>query len=405
MWDCVREKTSGKRELFYIFLNQKERKTMEISGFNQNDISEQNKEALKSETWKTVRKAMKTEVQHFTEAPEIQHFAIEKVRKNDNVYGVVWGNVVMEYLKTAYSGKNAQADVVSDGITYKVLKREEVTAFYDADGNTLFDVENKRLEKEYEWVMNDSAKADAEITKLEESEADVAVAEEENADMVKEETDKKIGEAPKTGRAEDEKEGSSVDKTERVKSYSSGEEKLIAEEDEMIASVKPEFKKIMQAQMDLIFKELISWTKQDPEFEKKVLLNYKSMKRCMKFCADKAMGLREPSEQEKAAARNNNIPIMTPVGSDMLFEWIKEYYDKDDKAEVEKEKKEAAVQKKYADKKKTVGKKKSSSKRNCFKKAGEKTVEKKEDTKAAGSPKKRDKVVNGQISMFDFLGV
>lgn len=366
-------------------------------------ISEQNKEALQSETWQEARKVMKTEIQHFTEASEIQHFATVKVNKNDNVYGIVWGNVVREYLKTAYSGENAQADVVSDGITYKVLKREEVTAFYDADGNTLFDVENKRLEKEYEWVMNDSAKADAEISKLEESETDVA--QKENADMVKEETDTKIGGVSKTGHAEDEKEGSSADKTESVKSYSSGEEKLIAEEDEMIASVKPEFKKIMQAQMDLIFKELISWTKQDPEFEKKVLLNHKSMKRCMKFCADKAMGLREPSDQEKAAARNNNIPIMTPVGSDMLFEWIKEYYDKDDKAEVEKEKKAATAQKKSADQKKAVGKKKAVPKETVSKKQGKKSVEKEEDAKSASSLKKQDKFVNGQLSMFDLLNV
>lgn len=265
---------------------------MEISGFNQNNISEQNKEALKSETWQTVGKAMKTE----------------------------------------------------------------------------------------------------------ESETDVV--QKENAGTVKEETDTKIGEASKTGHAEDEKEGSSADKTESVKSYSSGEEKLIAEEDEMIASVKPEFKKIMQAQMDLIFKELISWTKQDPEFEKKVLLNHKSMKRCMKFCADKAMGLREPSDKEKADARNNNIPIMTPVGSDMLFEWIKEYYGKDDKAEVEKEKIADAAQKKSdAKKKKPV------TKETVSKNQGKKPVEKKEDTKAAGSSKKQDKFVSGQISMFDLLGV
>lgn len=376
---------------------------MEMKGFNENEISGRNKEALKSGTWQMAREAMNAEVQHFTEAPEIQPFAIEKVSKNDNVYGAVWGNVVREYLKMAYSGENAQADVISDGITYKVLKREEVTAFYDADGNTLFDVENKRLEKEYEWLMNDNAKADAEISKLEGSETDVA--QKENAEMVREETDTKIGEALKTGHAEDEKEGSSADKTESVKSYSSGEEKLIAEEDEMIASVKPEFKKIMQAQMDLIFKELISWTKQDPEFEKKVLLNHKSMKRCMKFCADKAMGLREPSDQEKAAARNNNIPIMTPVGSDMLFEWIKEYYDKDDKAEVEKEKKAATAQKKSADQKKAVGKKKAAFKETVSKKQEKKPVEKKEDTKAAGSPKKQDKFVNGQISMFDLLDV
>lgn len=264
---------------------------MEISGFNQNNISEQNKEALKSETWQTVGKAMKTE----------------------------------------------------------------------------------------------------------ESETDVV--QKENAGTVKEETDTKIGEASKTGHAEDEKEGSSADKTESVKSYSSGEEKLIAEEDEMIASVKPEFKKIMQAQMDLIFKELISWTKQDPEFEKKVLLNHKSMKRCMKFCADKAMGLREPSDQEKAAARNNNIPIMTPVGSDMLFEWVKEYYDRDDKAEIEKEKKAAEAQEKDA------GKKKADTKETASKKQEKKPVEKKGDTKATEFSKTQDKFVNGQISMFDLFGV
>lgn len=222
------------------------------------------------------------------------------------------------------------------------------------------------------------------ISKLEERETDVA--EEENADT-------KIGETLKTGHAKDEKEDLSVDETVSVKFYSSGEEKLIAEEDEMIASVKPEFKKIMQAQMDLIFKELIKWTKQDSEFEKKVLLNHKRMKRCMKFCADKAMGLREPSDQEKAAARNNNIPIMTPVGSDMLFEWIKEYYDKDDKAEVEK------------DKKKAVGMKKVVPKETVSKKQEKKTAEKKEDMKSAGSPKKQDKFVNGQISIFDLLDV
>ncbi len=128
---------------------------MEMKGFNENEISERNKEALKSGTWQMAREAMNAEVQHFTEAPEIQPFAIEKVSKNDNVYGAVWGNVVREYLKMAYSGENAQADVISDGITYKVLKREEVTAFYDADGNTLFDVENGRLEKEYEYVMQE----------------------------------------------------------------------------------------------------------------------------------------------------------------------------------------------------------------------------------------------------------
>lgn len=207
-------------------------------------------------------------------------------------------------------------------------------------------------------------------------------------------TDIETGETPKNEQIENANKKTDS-KAKDMKAYSSGEEKLIAEENEMITSVKPEFKKVMQAQMDLIFKELISWTKQNPEFEKKVLLNHKSMKRCMKFCADKAMGLREPSDQEKAAARNNNIPIMTPVGSDMLFEWIKEYYDKDDKAEVEKEEKAAAAQKKKTAKKKDVEKKKATPKETGSKKQGKKTTE--------VSPKKQDKTVTGQISMFDML--
>lgn len=36
------------------------------------------------------------------------------------------------------------------GKEYKILKRDAVTVFYDADGNTLFDVTNDRLKKEYE---------------------------------------------------------------------------------------------------------------------------------------------------------------------------------------------------------------------------------------------------------------
>ena len=301
---------------------------------------------------------------------EVKHFTAENAA--ENAYGAIWNQVVEEYLRSGYNAVDNSLDIVVMGETYKTLRRPEVTAFYDAAGDTLFDVTNERLEKEYEQLMNDSAKADAEISKLEESKTDVD---------------------------EEEKESPSADKTESVKSYGSGEE------DEMIASIKPEFKNVMRAQMDLLFKELISWTKQDPEFEKKVLLNHKSIKRCMKYCADKAMGLRAPSDQEKAAARYNNIPIVTPVRSDMLLEWIKEYYDKDDKAEAEKEKKADTACRKSADKKKPVEKKKAALKETALTRQEKKPAEKKEGTKAAGSPKKQDKFVDGQISMFDVLGV
>ena len=339
------------------------------------DISEKSKKALKSEIWEKFKKANKTETMHFTEMPEIQHFAMEKVNKNDGVYGVVWGNVVKEYLMTAYCGENPEAEVVSDGITYKVLKREGITVFYDADGTTLFDVENKRLEKAYGFLMKNGGKAGENP--------------EQDEISVRAEADR----------------GKKTDKSENAKSHVNGETKLLAEENEMLHSVKPEFKKVMQKQLDLIFQELIIWTKQDPEFEKKVLLAHKSIKRCMKFCADKAMGLREPTDQEKTNARQNNVPIMTPVGSDMLFEWIKEYYDADDKAEAEKEKKAAA------DKKKSVDKKKAEPKKNVEKEEQKKNAaEKKEATKKEDVPKvvkvskKQEKDLSGQMSMFDLFG-
>lgn len=57
------------------------------------------------------------------------------------------------FLRPPIPKENPQAEIVSDGVTYKVLRREKVTAFYDAEGNTIFDVENKRLEKEYGYLM------------------------------------------------------------------------------------------------------------------------------------------------------------------------------------------------------------------------------------------------------------
>lgn len=133
---------------------------MEQREYQEDSISGQNKAALQSETRQKVRKIPKTEIVHFTESPEIQHFAMVKENKNDNVYGATWGNLVREYLNTEYAKEDTQTKVVvSDGITYKVMNRGEVTSFYNSDGHILFDVENRRLEKEYKWLMKDSGEA------------------------------------------------------------------------------------------------------------------------------------------------------------------------------------------------------------------------------------------------------
>lgn len=91
----------------------------------------------------------KTEIVHFTNAPEIKHFATVKSSPNDNVYGIEWGIIVRKYLEDGYKFPTAKNDIECDGKRYRVLDRGGITAFYDESGNTLFDVENSRLEKEY----------------------------------------------------------------------------------------------------------------------------------------------------------------------------------------------------------------------------------------------------------------
>lgn len=382
---------------------------METKGFNENEISEQNKEALQSETWQEARKVMKTEIQHFTEAPEIQHFATVKVNKNDNVYGIVWGNVVREYLKTAYSGENAQADVVSDGITYKVLKREEVTAFYDADGNTLFDVENGRLEKEYEYVMQEDK-----MTAVSEEEIDnAAEAEEKNADLEKEDANKETGEAQETERTEDEEEDVPADGTEAddnvipmgkasLKEIVTGlpaptTEEITAAKEENAEPVKQRAKekleKEMKADKDKTFAEpvigyLLKRCEEDEGLAQDVVQEHKTWKKCFDYIYSQA---RKQTKGNCAAVRD-----------DVVYEWAEDYYHKDDKAEEEKKaKKEAerkAKQKKEAEERKAKAKEKPA-------KTASVPQKKEEIPKEQTKPKRNGRDMDGQLDMFSMMGM
>lgn len=135
----------------------------------------------------------------------------------------------------------------------------------------------------------------------------------------------------------DVKEESKDESAEKKLAYATGEEKLKAEEEQILLSVDEQYKDVIKSQFGMVFDELIKKANEDTDFNSKVLLEHKSFTRCMKYCGKKAMGLRNPSDQEKEAARNGS-PIVTPVSSDLLFAWIYEYYDLDDKAEVEAEK-------------------------------------------------------------------
>lgn len=83
--------------------------------------------------------------------PEILPEEVPCFKMGEKPYGYTWYQVVKEYLKTAYTEDSTK--IKSLGKEYLVLRRTERTYFYDAQGNTLFEVENGRLESEYSWLL------------------------------------------------------------------------------------------------------------------------------------------------------------------------------------------------------------------------------------------------------------
>jgi hypothetical protein len=88
-----------------------------------------------------------TEVIHFTAGD----------RTIDGAYGATIAAVVRAYVDNGYERPEKECEVTAFGMGYKVLKGSDVTEFYTDAGQKVFDVENVRLEKEYQyWHRNRS---------------------------------------------------------------------------------------------------------------------------------------------------------------------------------------------------------------------------------------------------------
>lgn len=299
----------------------------------------------------------KNEVQHFKDTPEIQHFPVEKVSKGDNVYGIRWANLVRKFLETAYSEENPQAEIVSDGITYKVLRREKVTAFYDVDGNTIFDVENKRLEKEYGYLMKETA--------VNESAEPAEAASDEDS----------VKETPEDAVAEKAAEVPAGD----VKA------KAISKLDSEFLSLKKESdKKFAKPCIDYLKKRC----EEDSAICEDILQEHKTWQKCYDYVYGQA----------KKELNNTS----GPVWHETVFEWVEDYFHLDDKAIEEQKTKEAAERKKKQEEaaKKAKKKQKPAKKEN---KPNTKKVERKTAEKPA--PKKRAKEMEGQMDLFSMMGL
>lgn len=257
------------------------------------------------------------------------------------------------------------------------MKREEVTAFYDADGNTLFDVANGRLEKEYEYVMKEDK-----MTAVSEEEIDnAAEAEEKNADLEKKDADKETGETQEEkseGKSESDVPTDDIEVPDPVSVKQMAKEKL---------------EKEMKADKDKTFAEpvigyLLKRCEDDLGLAQDVVQEHKTWKKCLDYIYGQA---RKQATENRAVVRN-----------DVVYEWAEDYYHKDDKAEEEKKAKKEAERK--AKQKKAAEERKAKAKENSAKAAP--TPQKKEDMpKEQPKSKRNGKDMDGQLDMFFMMGM
>lgn len=353
-------------------------------------LSEESKKALQSETWQKVRDSMK-------EKKEVKHFTAENTA--ENAYGWTWDQVVKEYLRSGYDAEDNSPDIVVMGETYKTLRRPEVTVFYDAAGDTLFDVTNKRLEKEYEWLMNGGiGDAAGNTDTREEKDAD------EKGDLVMEQTeeDPEVGEAPQTERAEEDEPGGASDVTGENAESEQEPPKPVESETTSKQETRPvkqlaeeKLKKELAAAKDKSFADpiigyLLERCREDEGLAEDVVQEHKTWQKCFDYIYSQA---RKQTKGNCAAVRD-----------DVVYEWAEDYYHKDDKAEEEKKAKKAAEDK--AKREKSAAERKTAKAKGNAEKTEKVSVPPKAETpKAPPKPKKNGKEMDGQLDLFAMMGM
>lgn len=336
---------------------------MEFKGFNENEISEKSKEALQSETWQEARKAMKREVRHY------------RVGDNED-YEYEWSKAVLNYLESGYASEDGKNEVEVGNTTYKILKRENVTAFYDEAGNTLFDVENARLKEEYEamGMMETGNEPQSEIGKpissIEKQAFEQAVENDtdkknDNEDIASKECDGPVEETQikEDGKAEENVQNSSV--------YIGVVGAVTKLQEELKKAKEKDFAKP-------VIEHLIERCKDSESLSSDVCQDHKTWEKCYKYIYDQA---RKQIKGSSGAVRD-----------DVVYEWAEDYYHKDDKAEEETKAKEAAERKKKQEER---------AKKTKSEPQKTETPKAKEEPK----PKKNSRDMDGQLDMFSIMGM
>ncbi len=289
----------------------------------------------------------------------VRHFTTEQ--KDENTYGWPWNEVVKKYLESGYSSDQKECQVTIREKEYKILKRDAVTVFYDADGNTLFDVTNDRLKREYESDQGEE----------EENEEDSSFVEMGTASLV----DAVTGNIP----------APTPEEVETAKKANAGD---------VLAKAKQKLEEELKQAKDKDFADpiithLLKRCEEDPGMAEDVAQAHKTWSKCFKYIQDQA---RKRAKGNCAAIRD-----------DVVYEWAEDYFRLDDKAleeKKEKERKEQEAKRKAEAAKKKTGsgkqKKKTDGKKDDREK---KTVE--PEKKNDRAPKNKEP--EGQMSLFDLL--
>lgn len=317
----------------------------------------------------------------------VMHYAL-----GDNQdYEHEWSKAVLEYLENGYSSEDSKSEVEVGDTTYKILKREKVTAFYDADGNTLFDIENDRLKEEYEAMDFSASEPQSEmgkvISNIEQQAFEQAVNDDIDADdtvpmgtaSLKEIVEGIPAPTPEEIEAAKENNNSSV-YIGVVGAVTKLQEELKKAKDKSFA--------------DPIIKHLIERCRESESLASDVCQDHKTWEKCYKYIY----------EQARKQAKGSSCAVL----DDVVYEWAEDYYHKDDKAEEEKkarEKKQKEESKKLdaAAKRAQEKAKKNKKEEKATEKKSTVTEPKKAEKKEA--PKKKSNELEGQMVLFSMMGL
>ena len=312
-------------------------------------------------------------------------------------YEFEWSKAVLEYLENGYLKEEKNCELEVGSTTYKVLKRDTVTAFYDADGNTLFDVTNDRLKEEYEAMDFSASEPQSEMGKVISSIEQQAFEQAVNDDIDADDT------VPMGTASLKEIPAPTPEKIEAVKENNNSSVYIGVVG--AVTKLQEELKKAKDKSFaDPIIKHLIERCRESESLASDVCQDHKTWEKCFKYIMDQARKL-----------KSGNCAM---VKDSVVYEWAEDYYRLDDKALEEKkaveakerEKRQKADQQKRLDsmKKRAEKKAETAGKDKVAKEAPKpetKADKPKKEPEKKEAPKKRSNELEGQMDLFSMMGL